>query len=47
VLYLSGDLGDSAEEYRGRRPGVGFLHKPFTVDALIQKVRDILGTPTG
>ena len=42
VLYLSGDLGDSVEEYRGLRPGVGFLHKPFTVDALMQKVHDML-----
>jgi two-component system cell cycle sensor histidine kinase/response regulator CckA len=42
VLYLSGDLEDTVEEYRGLRPGRGFLHKPFTVDALVQKVRDIL-----
>jgi signal transduction histidine kinase/CheY-like chemotaxis protein len=47
VLYLSGDLGDSVEEYRGLRPGVGFLRKPFTVDALVRKVHDILGAPTG
>jgi signal transduction histidine kinase/CheY-like chemotaxis protein len=46
VLYLSGDLGDSVEEYRGLRPGVGFLHKPFTVDALVHKVHDILSAPT-
>ena len=32
----------SVEQYRGLRPGVGFLHKPFTVDALMQKVHDIL-----
>jgi two-component system cell cycle sensor histidine kinase/response regulator CckA len=42
VLYLSGDLEDTVEAYRGLRPGHGFLHKPFTVDALVQKVRDIL-----
>ena len=42
VLYLSGDLEDSVEDYRGLRPGRGFLHKPFTVDALVQKVREIL-----
>jgi signal transduction histidine kinase len=42
VLYLSGDLEDSVEEYRGLKPGHGFLHKPFTVDALVQKVREIL-----
>ena len=47
VLYLSGDLEDSVEEYRGLRPGVGFLHKPFTVDALVHKVHDILSAPMG
>jgi len=43
VLYLSGDLEDSVEDYRGLNPGRGFLHKPFTVDALVQKVREIVG----
>ncbi len=42
VLYLSGDLEDTVEEHRGLRPGRGFLHKPFTVDALVQKTREIL-----
>jgi hypothetical protein len=42
VLYLSGDLQNTVEEYRGLGSGRGFLHKPFTVDALIQKVADIL-----
>ena len=36
VLYLSGDFEDSVEDYRGLNPGRGFLHKPFTVDALVQ-----------
>ena len=43
VLYLSGDFEDSVEDYRGLNPGRGFLHKPFTVDALVQKVREIVG----
>jgi CheY-like chemotaxis protein len=47
MLYLSGDIEDAVEEYRGLRPGVGFLHKPFTVDALTQKVHDILSMPIG
>jgi signal transduction histidine kinase/CheY-like chemotaxis protein len=42
VLYLSGDIENTVEEYRGLRPGRGFLHKPFTVDALIHKVYEIL-----
>jgi nitrogen-specific signal transduction histidine kinase len=47
VLYLSGDLEDTVEDYRGLRPGRGFLHKPFTVDALVQKVREIVATGSG
>jgi signal transduction histidine kinase len=43
VLYLSGDLENTVEESRGLRAGCGFLHKPFTVDALIQKVQEMLG----
>jgi CheY-like chemotaxis protein len=42
VLYLSGDIENTVEEYRGLRAGRGFLHKPFTVDALIHKVYEIL-----
>jgi signal transduction histidine kinase/CheY-like chemotaxis protein len=42
VLYLSGDLENSVESYRGLALGRGFLHKPFTVDALIHKVTEIL-----
>jgi two-component system, cell cycle sensor histidine kinase and response regulator CckA len=42
VLYLSGDLANTVEEYRGLQLGRGFLHKPFTVDALIHKVTEIL-----
>jgi signal transduction histidine kinase/CheY-like chemotaxis protein len=42
VLYLSGDLENTVEEYRGLQAGHGFLHKPFTVDALIHKVTEIL-----
>ena len=42
VLYLSSDLQSTIEEYRGLGSGRGFLHKPFTVDALIQKVADML-----
>ena len=47
VLYLSSDIQSTIEEYRGLGSGRGFLHKPFTVDALIQKVADILAGPTG
>jgi hypothetical protein len=42
VLYLSGDLESTVEELRGLPTGRGFLHKPFTVDALIHKVTEML-----
>jgi CheY-like chemotaxis protein len=42
VIYLSGDLHDTVEEYRGLLPGRTFLHKPFTVDALVQRVQAML-----
>jgi two-component system cell cycle sensor histidine kinase/response regulator CckA len=42
VLYLSGDLENTVEEYRGLQAGRAFLHKPFTVDALIHKVTETL-----
>ena len=42
VLYLSGDIENTVEEYRGLQAGRGFLHKPFTVDALMHKVHEIL-----
>jgi two-component system, cell cycle sensor histidine kinase and response regulator CckA len=44
AIYLSGDLQDTVEEYRGLDPGRGFLHKPFTVDALVHKVQAMLAT---
>jgi signal transduction histidine kinase len=43
VIYLSGDIHDTVEEYRGLPPGRSFLHKPFTVDALVHRVQEILG----
>jgi len=43
VLYLSSDLEESIDDYHGLKPGQRFLHKPFTVDALVQKVREIVG----
>jgi two-component system, cell cycle sensor histidine kinase and response regulator CckA len=43
VIYLSADLHDTVEEYRGLAPGRSFLHKPFTVDALVNRVQEVLG----
>jgi CheY-like chemotaxis protein len=43
VLYLSGDLEATVEEARSLPPGRGYLHKPFTVDALVHRVQEMLG----
>jgi nitrogen-specific signal transduction histidine kinase len=42
VLYLSGALDDARREAEGST-----LAKPFTVDALVRKVREVLGQFTG
>jgi two-component system cell cycle sensor histidine kinase/response regulator CckA len=43
VIYLSGDLEDTVEEARGLPAGRAYLHKPFTVDALVHRVHEMLG----
>jgi two-component system, cell cycle sensor histidine kinase and response regulator CckA len=47
VIYLSGEPQDSVEQYHGLPPGRGFLHKPFTVDALVHRVQEMLVTGSG
>ena len=43
VLYLSGYTDDLIVQHGGALvAGTAFLQKPFTVDALFQKVRDVL-----
>ena len=44
ALYASGNLEDSLEEYVRERGQRVFLHKPFTVDALVRKVPAALET---
>jgi two-component system, cell cycle sensor histidine kinase and response regulator CckA len=43
VLYLSSDVEATVEESRSLPPGRGYLHKPFTVDALVHRVQEMLG----
>jgi len=48
VLYVSGYMDDAIAQAGLRDPGVSFLQKPFTPDALAVRVRQILsGKPPG
>ena len=42
VLYVSGYTGDTIVHQGELAPGVEFLRKPFTADALNRRVREVL-----
>src|SRR5437899_2212248 len=42
VLYVSGYTGEAVLQHRFLEPGVAFLQKPFTPDALARKTREVL-----
>ena len=43
VLYVSGYTADVIASHGVLEPGIAFLQKPFTSDALARKVREVLG----
>lgn len=43
VLYVSGYMGEDVLDTRHLGARAAFLGKPFTVDSLLQKVREVLG----
>ena len=45
VLYMSGYTSGGAEQRELTAPGAAFIQKPFAPNALLQKVREVLGTP--
>src|SRR5262249_24629668 len=45
VLYMSGYSGEIIAQRGVLETGVSYLAKPFTVDALAAKVREVLGPP--
>jgi PAS domain S-box-containing protein len=42
VLYMSGYTDDAIVQHGVLRPGIAFLHKPFTSDVLGRKLREVL-----
>jgi PAS domain S-box-containing protein len=45
VLYISGTSDGSIARHRMLEPGTDFLEKPFSLDRLLRKVRQVLGEP--
>ena len=43
VLFLSGYTEDAIVHHGVLDPGTAFLQKPFTVQAMVEKVRSIIG----
>jgi len=43
VLYMSGYTADAIVHQGILDPGIAFIHKPFTMDSLARKVREVLG----
>ena len=47
VLYVSGTSDEAIARHRLLAPGTEFLEKPFSIDGLLRKVRQVLGDPAG
>jgi signal transduction histidine kinase len=42
VIYMSGYTEDSIVHHGILNPGIAFIHKPFTSDTLVRKIREVL-----
>jgi CheY-like chemotaxis protein len=42
VIYMSGYTEDTIVQHGVLKPGIAFLHKPFTSDTLGRKIREVL-----
>jgi two-component system cell cycle sensor histidine kinase/response regulator CckA len=45
VLYISGTVDDAIGRHQVLAPGTEFLQKPFSLDHLVRKVRQVLDSP--
>ena len=45
VLYMSGYTADTIAHRGVLDPGIALIQKPFTLDALARRVRDVLDAP--
>ena len=43
VLYVSGTSDGAIARHQMLEPGIEFLEKPFSLDSLLRKVRQVLG----
>ena len=42
VIYMSGYTDEAIVQHGVLKPGIAFLHKPFTSEALGRKIREVL-----
>jgi len=42
VVYISGYTSEAIVQHGLLKPGIAFLHKPFTSDTLARKLREVL-----
>jgi len=47
VLYMSGYTDEAIVQHGVLEPGIPFLQKPFTHDALTSKIREVLESGAG
>lgn len=47
TLYMSGYTDDAIVKHGVLEPGIAFIYKPFTVDAVLLKLREVLDGPAG
>ena len=47
VLYMSGYTDETIIKHGVLEPGIAFIYKPFTIEAVTRKLREVLDGPFG